>query len=139
MNDIQTLDFEWKAVYKDGSELIQNYGKGVNGGEHNFSHINQKQVKEFFLNSSFSVNIEEQSISILDLKFYVEFPRNKNGEKVKGKLVYFRRIKKDFTPDKGVITDIRYCIGLQANIDGVNYQQYVFINNDKTFTLSQLK
>ena len=130
----ESLDLEWKAVYENGEALKQEYGTK---NEKNFGHIDLDKVKEFWLGKNVRINVKEQYFVINGLKFFVEFPRNKSGEKAKGKLVYFRRTRNDFTPNKGIITTVRYCLGLQANIDGVNHQQYVFINTDGTFTLSQ--
>lgn len=131
----ENLDLEWKAVYENGEVLKQKYGTK---NEKNFGHIDLDKVKEFWLGASVCVNMKEQYFIVNGLKFYVEFPRNKSSEKVKGKLVYFRRIRNDFAPT-GTVISIRYCLGLQANIDGVNYQQYLFINNDGSYTLSQKK
>jgi len=148
MKDMKIPDLQWLAVYNDEAKLLQNYGKGIEGKESTFKDIDQTKLKKLFLVGgqlnenlmrSLFIDVEEQLISIFGVKFYIEFPRDKEGNKVKGKLVYFRRVKKDFTPDKGIITIVRHCIGLQANIDGVNHQQYLFINEDGTFTLSQKK
>ena len=140
----ESLDLEWNVYYKDGTYLKQNYGKGEKNEEHNFSHIKLDEVNEFRLMNKDGdvfaiVDSDNQEIHINGTVFKVEFPRDKNGKEVKGKLVYFRRIRNDFTPDRGVVQTIKYCIGLQANIDGVNKQQYVFINSDGSFTLSQQK
>lgn len=137
------LELEWLVIYDDGTELKQNYDKGDAGDEHNFGHIDQDRLREFWLvdetgERHFGVNVRTQSIMIGDVQFYVEFPRDKEGHEIDGKLVYFRRIKNDFAPE-GITTTVRYCIGLQANIDGRNRQQYLFVNMDGSFTLSQQK
>lgn len=135
-----TIELEWIATYNDGSELKQNYEKE---NEHHFGHIDQERLTIFRLVNKegkpiAAINIKDQKLAISGGRFFIEFPRDKDGNKVKGKLVYFRRVRNDFTPN-GIIVSVRYCLGLQANIDGKNYQQYVFINNDGTFTLSQQK
>ena len=135
------LELEWLAEYTDGYTMSQNADQE---DEHNFGHIDQDKLENFWLVDSssdekmFGVNVKTQAIILGDIPFYIEFPRTKAGTEVTGKLVYFRRIRNDFTPE-GVITSVRYAIGLQANIDGRNHQQYLFVNMDGTFTLSQQK
>jgi hypothetical protein len=137
----ETLELEWLAEYTDDSALRQNYQRE---DEHHFGHIDQDKLSVFWLIDSatgeklFGVDVHEQTILVGDVPFIVEFPRTKAGEPVKGKLVYFRRVRNDFAPE-GITTTVRYAIGLQANIDGRNHQQYLFINMDGTFTLSQQK
>lgn len=137
------LELEWSVLYKDHTELNQNFGVGEENGEHHFGHIDQDNLLLFILGSKedprlFTVDIEDQTIEIAGLIFHIEFPHDQNGDIVKGKLVYFRRNRVDFIPE-GPDISVKYCIGLQANIDGKNFQQYVFINPDGTFTLSQQK
>lgn len=143
------LELEWLVEYKDGTTLLQNYEKP---DEHHFGHIVLEEVSRFWLvgpegEKHFGVDLERQAIMVGDVPFLVEFPRDADGHVVKGKLVYFRRIRNDFTPD-GTIVTVRYAIGLQARLTsrssgGVesvqNVQQYLFINNDGTFSLSQAK
>jgi hypothetical protein len=134
------IEIEWLAVYSDNETLKQNYD--INGGNH-FGHIDKDRLKSFWLvNKSgeriLGVDVVEQCFIVDDKKMYVDFPRNRNNESVKGKLVYFRRIKNVFE-QTGTIVTFRHCLGLQANVDGSNYQQYIFINEDNTFTLSQKK
>lgn len=136
----ESLELEWLAEYNDGSTLHQRYEQT---GEKTFGDIDQSKLKQFWLVDStgdkhFGIDIEKQSILIGDVPFIVEFPRNKAGEVMTGKLVYFRRIRNDFAPE-GTVTTVRYAIGFQANIDGRNVQQYLFVNMDGTFTLSQQK
>lgn len=135
-----TLELEWIAEYRDGTTLKQKYEQSE---EKTFGDIDQSKLKQFWLADAngekhFGIDIDYQSIMIGDVQFIVEFPRNKAGEPMTGKLVYFRRVRNDFAPE-GVTTTVRYAIGFQANIDGRNVQQYLFINMDGTFTLSQQK
>lgn len=148
---VESLDFEWRAIYNDGTKLYQHYGVGNEKGEHHFGHIDQEKLVAFQLVAKdgkmfFGVDLLTQSIIILGLVFHVEFPRDHENNVCKGKLVYFRRVRHDFTAN-GTVTGVRYVLGLQAAVSqttkkGVvarNYQQYVFVNPDGTFTLSQSK
>jgi hypothetical protein len=137
----KTIDLEFLVVYKDGTTLEQRYNVGKEFGEKHFGDIELDKVKEFHLvdrngNKHYTVNVERQSIFIKGLEFKVQFPRDKEGKEVKGKLVYYRRIRNDFNPE-GIKTNVTYLIGFQALIDGVNKQQYIYVNPDGTFTLSQ--
>jgi hypothetical protein len=123
--------------------LKQNYGLGEENGEHHFGNIELDKLKIFYLIKSdgkkqFGVNVKESYVFIGDTKFIIEFKRSSDNLVVNPKLIFFRRNKIDFNQN-GRKEEIRYCIGLQANIDGINYQQYIFINPDRTFTLSQFK
>jgi len=137
------VDFEWVAVYNDKTELKQNFGKGE-PEEHHFGHIDLNNLDLFQLeyidgSRPFAVSVKGQYIEIFGKRFYIEFPRDSAGQIVKGKLVYFRRVRNDFTPDRGIIITVKHRIGLQAKIDGINKQQFIFINSDGSFTLSQQK
>jgi len=137
------LDLEWVAIHDDGIAMKQNYNLGRDQGEKDFGDIRLDELKEFWLedkqgNRRFGIILETQTIHINGLNFKVEFPRSKDGKIVSGKLVYFRRIRQDFIPDMATRFLVRYCIGLQANIDGTNYQQFVFIGPEG-YTLSQKK
>jgi len=134
------LDLDWLAVYENGDSLKQNYGKK---DEKNFGDIDLAKLNEFWLvdkegNQDYGLLPNAQCIVVNGYRFNVDFPRNKKGKEVKPRIVYFRRIRNDFRPEGQVIV-VRYVIGYQAKIDGINYQQYVFINPDSTFTLSQKK
>lgn len=137
----ETLELEWLAEYGPNDSIRQNYQKP---DEKTFGDIDHDRLEWFWLvdvatgQKHFGISVKKQAIYIGDVPFYVEFPRNKRGEVVTGKLVYFRRIRNDFAPE-GTITTIRYAIGLQANIDGHNRQQYLFVNMDGSFSLSQEK
>lgn len=144
----ETLSLEWVAVYNDGSELWQHYGKP---DEKHFGHIDLDKLTHLLLvdedgNKEFGIDVDKQAIMIGGYPFVVEFPRDCDGKVVKGKIVYFRRNRVDVGPEGQVIT-VRYALGFQANImlQGKhgryekNFQQYLFINNDGTFTLSQQK
>lgn len=135
------LTLEWLAEYGPDDCLKQDADLPT---ERHFGHIDQSRLEHFWLVDSetgekhYGVDIKRQAIMIGDVPFLVEFPRTKAGEVVTGKLVYFRRVRNDFAPE-GITTTVRYCIGFQANVDGRNHQQYLFINMDGTFTLSQQK
>lgn len=140
---VKSLKFEFEAVYDDGSTLKQNYGVGEKNGEHHFGHIDLKKLKEFWLvnekGERFAGLIpSELKIIIEKMTFNIEFPKSMKGEKPTVKMVYFRRVRHNFVPDN-IVSTVRYALGYQSLIDGVNYQQFVFLNPDGTYSISQKK
>lgn len=142
---IPKVDHEWVAVYNDNTELPQNYGLGEANGEHHFGHIQEDKLASFWLQDKqgkrdFGVLMAEEALSIKGLKFYVQFPKNTDGSPAPKRLIYFRRVSNQVHMGEGFIdTSVRQCIGLQATVNGKNYQQLIFINADGSFTLAQVK
>lgn len=142
----ETLELEWLAIYTDGTSLAQNYGVGRENGERHFGDIDLEKLALFCLVENevrhFSLDVKNQAILIGEVPFFVEFPRNVDNTKADSKIVYFRRVRNDFHPE-GTVTTVRYAIGFQAVVQleryKKNFQQYLFINGDGSFSLSQEK
>lgn len=126
------LQLEWKAVYKDGSTLHQFDDKADE--ERHFGHINQGRLSEFVLASK--VTPDTVSVSLETGLFYV------NGEPLEvlkiddrevslgvsflnkqvenKKLIYFRRVKREFDMGMGKMNvSMAYIIGYEARIAGL--------------------
>jgi hypothetical protein len=148
-NEVQTLEgiqpdelnLEWVVLYENGEELRQNYKKGEENGEHHFGHIDQDRLAEFYLedkegNRPYSVNLKEGYINLKGQRIYIEFPK---GEDVgENRLVYYFRVRNDFAPTEVRIM-VTFLIGIQALIDGKNYQEILFIKPDGTLALRQYR
>lgn len=132
------FDLEWKAIYDDGTTLLQEKGKEC---EKNFSHINLDKLYSLVIYNPISgmelltVVPKDNVVFYLGIEINIEFP---NGEdRGESRVIYFRRnyVFQNYTKDR----EVRHCVGLQRTVDGINYQQLVFLNMDGTIAIAQKK
>jgi len=128
------LDYEFVCHYKDGSKLLQSFGKL---DEHNFGDIAQEKLEIFELKGkgkSYKVNVITGEFNLNGLKVYFDdLPIDADY-----KLIYFRRIREVFE-HTGQETHIKFCLGLQCNDKGKNKQILIFIEEDGSLTISSKK
>lgn len=141
-------DFEWKAIYEDGTELDQ-YGDE----EHHFGDIDQTRLAKVLFIGNFEIdtsNIEKRPIVTLDFKtglfdFWNCGPMEVRGKLVnpcpgEKKLIMFRRVRETFAAGaggktKGIeltgdkIVYIRYYLGYETK-DGRKAIVCIYPNSD---------
>jgi hypothetical protein len=136
------LKYQWVVVYKDGSELKQNY---LQPDEHHFGHIDQEQLQDFLLedengNRFYGVNVPAGIIYCKGLHLHVKFPPSQEAPgQVEYRIIYFRRIRNDYTEGDLSGQVIKHALGVQATIDGKNYKQLLFVGEDDKLELAQVK
>lgn len=143
------LDFEWLARYEDGSVLKQYDDE--KDEEHHFGHIDQERLREFVLFSrrgpskTVSVNLRN-GLFFLNGKVLEELEVNGHkiplghmflGKKIsKRKLIYFRRVRRDFDMDAGTMTaTISYILGYDVVADGKKIKEILQVNPGGTITI----
>jgi hypothetical protein len=126
-------DFEWKAIFDDGSEMDQ-FGEE----EHHFGNIDQKKLAKLMYISNFEIdtsNVEKRAIITLDFKNGTFDFLNCGPMEVRGKLttpctdekklILFKRRRETFTasvegktkellPTGEKITYTRYYLGYET-------------------------
>lgn len=120
-------DFEWKAIYEDGTDLDQ-YGEE----EHHFGDIDQSQLAKVLFIGNFEIdtsNIEKRPIVTLDLKtglfeFWNCGPMDVRGKLANPcpgdkKLILFRRVRETFAAGAGGKTK-----GIEITGDKIVYIRY---------------
>lgn len=136
------IALQWVAIYTDNTELKQNYGKP---DEHHFGHIDMAKLDYFALEDAagrreYLVSPKRGQIGVKGTPYSVKFPPTEDGTVPEYRLIYFRRIRNDIPMDGSAPTiTVKHCIGLQATIKGQNYQQLVFVGEDGTIELAQVK
>lgn len=136
------IALQWVAIYTDNTELKQNY---ATKDEHHFGHIDMDRLDYFALedvkgNRPYLVSPKRGQIGINGTPYNVKFPPTGDGTVPEYRLIYFRRVRNDIPMDGSAPTiTVKHCIGLQATIKGQNYQQLVFVGEDGTIELAQVK
>lgn len=133
----EDLEFEFVCHYNDGTELLQEYGTE---NEKNFGHIDQSKLETFELVSALrniKLNIKTGEFDIDGFKCQFKL-RDIPQEDIKRELVYFRRIRNDFTPE-GPVTTVRYGLGWRATIDGQSHIRLILIERDGSYTFMMNK
>lgn len=137
-NDIQIqqpeLKYHWLAIYKDGTELAQNYGLE---DEHHYGHIDQEKLKIIALVNKrgerpHSLNLEDSTLNLNGVSLHVKLTQEN-----KVRPIYFRRIA--MTINGGEKPVVKHALGLQATENNKNYQLIALIGEDETIELLQKK
>lgn len=141
----QELKYEFVCLYKDGTQVHQKFNTQ---DELQFNDIDQENLEVFGLtdgNKHFSVNLKTGEFNInntiINFDLCVIAEKDGNTYKVNPtnyRLIYFRRIKKDFTPT-GIITSIRFAFGWQTEVNGENHQRIALIEPNDTVTFINRK
>lgn len=137
------LAYQWVAIYNDNTELKQNYLDPID--EHHFGHIHLDALREFYLEDSqgnrpYGIFLPEGKIIIGDLELKVKFPVDPdNPGDPDYRLIYFRRIRNDYTSGDLSGQTVKHVIGVQATVAGKNYQQLLFVSEDGKLELGQVK
>jgi len=144
------LDFEWLARYNDSSVLRQ--FDDEKNEEHHFGHIDQERLREFVLVSrqdplkTLHVNLQN-GLFFLNGKVLEKI--NVDGKEIslghmflgaeveKKKLIYFRRVRRDFDMGTGKVkATIAYITGYEVTLtNGESFKEVLQINPNGTITL----
>ena len=145
INKLDSLDLEFTCIYDDDSRLEQKYGTPE---EKSFKDIDLDKLDVFAItgiDKAYSVDLKNGKFyangQVISFDLGIETKDDGHTEKIipeKYRLVYFRRIKKDSSPE-GITTTLRYCIGWQTTVNNKNYQRLMFINPDKSITFTNKK
>lgn len=139
---LKELKYEFVVFYKDGNSLYQNYNTP---DEKNFNDIDLPNVKELWLedkagNRPFGLEPGTGSIIIKGAKFRVIFPKSQSNpnEPTEYRIMCYRKVRQLFGGATGVFL-WRYCIGYQTTVDGKNYRQLIYFDDDANIELAQTK
>ena len=145
------LVYEWKAKYKDGTELNE-YDEEKQLVYH-FGHIDQEKIYEFVLVPKrphlYPVQINlETGMFLLDNKVFKELYNGKTSislglslinKKIvsswgnKAKLIFLRHVRRDFVPGPsgfGMNVEIIYELGWEAEVDDKHEKHVLLINEE---------
>ena len=152
------LVYEWKAKYKDGTELNEyNDEKQV---VYHFGHIDKENIYEFILipkrNNLFPIQINlETGLFLLDNKVFKELYNGQTpvslgisliNKKVisswgnKAKLIFLRHVRRDFAPGINgfaMQTSIIYEIGWEAEVNNKHERHTLLINEQGHLSIPQ--
>lgn len=142
------LQLEWVVRYSDNIELKQFDDKA--NEEYHFGHIDQEKLSEFVLVSkadpkqTVSVNLETGLFyvsgkpleSLLIDNHKITLGVSFLGKKVENKkLIYFRRVRRDFTMGGPTRVSIAYIIGYEVKVDGRKVKELLQVNPNGTITI----
>lgn len=147
VNKQDNLVYEFVCYYNDGHSTLQKFNTPE---ELQFKDIDQDKLILFELTDgqrSYTVNFQtgEFNLNGTIVNFDLgEVVTNSEGNTYKifpekYRLIYFRRVRKDFTPDQGIITSIRFAFGWQTYLNGVNHQRIAIIEPNNTVTFINKK
>lgn len=113
------MDFNWRAVYKDGSDLWQS---GADGKVKNtYADIDRQQLEVFGLYKG------DQPLVLVDLSDDC----NGDSDVAPKRLIYRRRCLKNTRGLDAVV----YLVGWQRKVSGRNIQSICFVSQDGTIIL----
>lgn len=131
----------WKAVFVNGTQLFEYED---NGTQHLLREIDESKLEKFEIyneeGKKFSVNVKTGEFDLNGLRMQsYSMPKvlKEDGTSdLEYRIVWFKRIRKDFTPDNGVITTIQYVLGMQTTYEDKNYKQLVWIQEDGSILIN---
>jgi len=138
-NKMNSLSFHWTAGFKDGSDVMQ---FNEDGTENRFQIVKDRfnELNNFYLYNKdcsklFIVNLEKGIISLG--KIQEIHPEILKEEKTNIRLIYFRRIRKQFSENMVLLnTIIIYFLGFQyIDKHGNNRQIILQIDEHGNFIL----
>ncbi len=154
MNDLsidraKTIDYEFECLYPagDGNWQVTHQDYGTPQEKH-FSDIDLEKIEIFRLNGKgrfYGVDLRNGEMNLNGTSLFFDLgvkalPNGENSRLIPKKytLIYFRRIRNDFTPD-GVIKRMIYCFGWQTDIDGESYQRIICVDEHGRLLVSNKK
>lgn len=129
------VNWEWVAVYIDGSELKEDFYSIT---PKNYGDIDHNKLKELWLvpsgssEKAFGVNLIDGTFNIYGVTIHTDLPEGPR------RLINFKRVQQQFGPD-AMPPWCKHGIGFQVTKDEVNYQQFLFIDPDGKITISNKK
>lgn len=122
------LKYLFTVGYRDGDEFHQGADDAslTREGGSAFTDVRLDDVAWFRLQGDgrqIGVDLSDGHFEVDGLQFWVNDDHNHFTPETKLRLIYFRRHRHDFTPDRVELAhDVTYYIGWQATIDGRNYR-----------------